>query len=162
MDNERLYECPISLKRFKNPRVLPCGHTFDLQSLQKAGNVISSCPLCRTEVNIYDPRYLPVNWILISILGLSVPTDKCTSKYKTQVHKECYRMREHIHFANQRGRKTFRYNPRRVFQSYRDNIDRDLINEEVMTYLKCSGFHVSYEKRKFCFFTRKEVTVSWN
>lgn len=55
-------ECPVSLERMTVPRVLPCGHTFDEDSLRR----VRRCPLCRRRFNC-RPRDLPINWILTNI-----------------------------------------------------------------------------------------------
>src|ERR1044072_5282901 len=54
VDNFAITECPICLESFKQPKGLPCLHTFCLQCLERYGDDEIpggklACPLCRQE-----------------------------------------------------------------------------------------------------------------
>ncbi len=42
-----MFECSLCLQVYKDPRLLPCGHTFCLQCIQKTNN--KPCSLCKKE-----------------------------------------------------------------------------------------------------------------
>jgi hypothetical protein len=62
-------QCPVTLHKFIDPRVLPCGHTVDRKALDQLTS--SECPLCRTSYKTFRP--LPVNWAVAEYLGLNIP-----------------------------------------------------------------------------------------
>src|ERR1043165_7938387 len=84
-----IFECPICLDTFKDPKCLPCIHTFCLRCLQKYGKDKSegdeiACPLCRQEFKIPVGGFdkLPNNFFIGNLLesfkdSLPVSGDKC-------------------------------------------------------------------------------------
>uniref|UniRef100_A0A0N5A947 RING-type domain-containing protein n=1 Tax=Syphacia muris TaxID=451379 RepID=A0A0N5A947_9BILA len=64
---EQLLTCPICLDRYKQPRLLPCNHTFCLPCLDNCADVVHrilKCPECRAEhplpydgVKCFQPNY---------------------------------------------------------------------------------------------------------
>lgn len=63
--------CPITYQVFKNPRVLPCGHTFDKEALTKLKK--SKCPMCRESFIL---NQCAPNWIIIKYLNLDINENK--------------------------------------------------------------------------------------
>ena len=60
-----LLECSICSEEFKDPRILPCIHTFCLVCLEKAGQNkqpgdIMPCPVCRTEFTVPDQGFIGI------------------------------------------------------------------------------------------------------
>ena len=54
---KELTECSICTEMFRNPKILPCLHTFCLECLQQYGagkedGDLMSCPMCRKEFNV--------------------------------------------------------------------------------------------------------------
>lgn len=99
--------CSICLGRYRDPRLLPCGHTFCKQCLEDhirqtitdRGSLYFSCPNDRTQIQRPAPGMAPKDWasafpvdtFLCSLLSAvmihaSVP-DENTEKLKCEVHK---------------------------------------------------------------------------
>lgn len=64
-----MMQCPVSLQPFKNPKVLPCGHTLDSASIKCLLKKV--CPLCQSAFSSLS--VLPTNWIVVQHLNLVVP-----------------------------------------------------------------------------------------
>jgi len=71
----KVSDCPICLGTFKDPRVLPCGHTFCLICIKKHGRNKGSdpdpdCPICRAKFQIPSDGFegLTKNYSLNSML----------------------------------------------------------------------------------------------
>jgi hypothetical protein len=106
-------ECPISMTRFQYPVVLPCGHTFDKGSVIRFKKKI--CPMCRVPY-LEDVHDLPVNWVLVEIMGLDVETSKAsvldrihTNNIKYRIMNEMVNIVQRIYMANKRGRRHLYY-----------------------------------------------------
>ncbi|KYO19910.1 zinc-binding protein A33-like [Alligator mississippiensis] len=59
--------CPVCLDLFKNPRMLPCGHSFCAPCLKACiptGQHQGLCPKCRVP---FKPQHLAANWALRSL-----------------------------------------------------------------------------------------------
>ena len=74
---KELTECCICTEAFKDPRMLPCIHTFCLDCLEKTGKEIQPgekmpCPLCRTQFQIPDQgfRGMQKNFFMESLLNV--------------------------------------------------------------------------------------------
>lgn len=54
-------ECSVCLERFRDPRILPCGHFFctDCLDTMLRSNNLRDCPQCRSPVNCKDVLSLP-------------------------------------------------------------------------------------------------------
>src|SRR6218665_1493820 len=57
-------DCPICLETFKEPKILPCIHTFCMHCLQKTGEELSKnpgdmmpCPVCRKEFTVPETGF---------------------------------------------------------------------------------------------------------
>lgn len=66
--------CPVSLEAFRDPRVLPCGHTLEYFSIKGVKGPVFRCPLCKS-IFLHKER-LPVNWLVAQFLGLNVCNDQ--------------------------------------------------------------------------------------
>src|SRR4051812_29679270 len=53
---EDIIACCVCMEQYKDPKILPCGHSFCSTCLEswfiRDPNGFSHCPLCRTEVNV--------------------------------------------------------------------------------------------------------------
>ena len=73
---QRLLQCPVCLDRFKQPKLLPCQHTFCLspclEGLVDRLTRILRCPECRADhiVPRGGPSHFPNNLTIISFLEL--------------------------------------------------------------------------------------------
>src|SRR6218665_3101120 len=72
----RVADCPVCLGTFKDPRVLPCGHTFCLICIKEYGRgkySESNCPNCRAKFHIPSNSFesLPKNYCLNQVLDES-------------------------------------------------------------------------------------------
>ena len=70
--DENLLCCPVSLNTYLNPRVLPCGHTIDLNCMIKYNKKI--CPLCSNKFS-QSILSLPVNWVVVNLLDLKIQSN---------------------------------------------------------------------------------------
>ena len=71
-------ECILCLETYKDPRILPCGHTFCLSCLQKLANSHLSinkykCAFCRQEFGDIKLQELPKNFAILNVIA-SLPT----------------------------------------------------------------------------------------
>ena len=79
---EKILECPICLEEFKNPKMLPCQHSFCMEDCLKSlveSNSVSKeiiCPICRKKCSV--PRKgFPNNYTLQSLLELQKSQKFC-------------------------------------------------------------------------------------
>lgn len=75
--------CPVSLSPFTYPKVLPCGHTIDQQSLTKL--IIFECPLCKKKFSHKSIDHLPTNWLIVNIMDLSIKQPLGDTKFLTRL-----------------------------------------------------------------------------
>ncbi|XP_013420834.1 RING finger protein nhl-1 [Lingula anatina] len=74
---DELLKCAICLDRFRNPKLLPCQHTFCespcLEGLLTAGSRVLKCPECRSEhfLPLSGVRSLPNNRFILSFLDIA-------------------------------------------------------------------------------------------
>ena len=73
---EKILECPICLEQFKNPKMLPCQHSFCMEDCMeklpknKHGKQLHIlCPICRKE-NYIPKNGFPNNYVLQSLLDI--------------------------------------------------------------------------------------------
>ena len=61
-------ECPICMEVYRDPRFLPCGHTFCRQCVGELRKL--NCPLCRKRFRLpaNGVGYLPKNFALLELL----------------------------------------------------------------------------------------------
>ena len=86
-------QCPICLSDCKNPKSLPCLHSFCLQCLQQywkdkcPGDEVS-CPVCRKELEIPDDGLdaLPHNFFVQNLIEA---TDASNQQWNTELCEAC-------------------------------------------------------------------------
>ena len=80
-----LLECSVCLQVFQDPRILPCGHTFCLQCIQKTNNRL--CALCKREWSFPANGFqgLPKNFSLESFI-ISLPSISLCAKAGDSIH----------------------------------------------------------------------------
>ncbi|XP_066264245.1 tripartite motif-containing protein 2-like [Branchiostoma lanceolatum] len=91
--DERFLTCPVCLLHFRDPRVLPCLHTFCRECLQEWATKQQplECPTCRTQVSLPDQGVdgLKTNFYVNNLLdfaavkkgaGPGVPCQVCEDK----------------------------------------------------------------------------------
>ena len=81
---EKILECPICLEQIKNPKMLPCQHSFCLKNClenlvdgsSSTKNPLLMCPLCREiyDVPINGVSGFPNNYILQNLLEKQIDT----------------------------------------------------------------------------------------
>ena len=81
---EKILECPICLEQIKNPKMLPCQHSFCLKNClenlvdgsSSTKNPVLMCPLCREifDVPINGVSGFPNNYILQNLLEKQIDT----------------------------------------------------------------------------------------
>ena len=81
---EKILECPICLEQIKNPKMLPCQHSFCLKNClenlvdgsSSTKNPVLICPLCREifDVPINGVSGFPNNYILQNLLEKQIDT----------------------------------------------------------------------------------------
>lgn len=76
---EQLLTCPICLDRYRNPKLLPCQHTFCYQCLEGCEDIVRrqvKCPECRAEHHIpfKGLDFFPNNLTLAKFLEIPVAT----------------------------------------------------------------------------------------
>lgn len=86
--------CPISLEEFRDPRVLPCGHTIDLLSVP-SGRRVRCCPLCRAPL-AGTLEACPINWVVVACLGLDVASRTLEARYDEQVRTIVEKIRRRV------------------------------------------------------------------
>ena len=74
---QNMVECSICAEEFKDPRILPCVHTFCLKCLEQTGlnkrpGENLPCPLCRSVFKIPDTgiQGIPKNFFMESLLDM--------------------------------------------------------------------------------------------
>lgn len=141
-------ECPISMTRFQHPVLLPCGHTFDKGSVGHFKKKM--CPLCR-EPFLEDIDDLPVNWVLIELMGLDIETPKVSMFQKIyrkniryRIMKEITDLIRRIRLVEKRGYMYYGY------ESHFPDISAPEI-EDVREYishqLMMLGYRVTHEEK---------------
>ncbi|XP_066305418.1 tripartite motif-containing protein 2-like [Branchiostoma lanceolatum] len=91
--DERFLTCPVCLLHFRDPRVLPCLHTFCRECLQEWATKQQplECPTCRTQVSLPDQGVdgLKINFYVNNLLdfaavkkgaGPGVPCQVCEGR----------------------------------------------------------------------------------
>ncbi|XP_006823570.1 tripartite motif-containing protein 2-like [Saccoglossus kowalevskii] len=70
--DEDLLTCSVCLERYKNPKILPCHHTFCEQCLMKLKGPRSTikCPNCREHLSVSNIRELPPSTIINSVIDI--------------------------------------------------------------------------------------------
>lgn len=58
IENENL-TCPITMEILEDPITLPCGHSVSRQPMVLWFQNSQSCPVCKTELDNYDPQTAP-------------------------------------------------------------------------------------------------------
>ena len=78
---EKILECPICLEQIKNPKMLPCQHSFCLKNclenlVEYKIHPVLMCPLCREiyDVPINGVSGFPNNYILQNLLEKQIDT----------------------------------------------------------------------------------------
>ncbi len=66
----QMSNCPVTREPWRDPRVLPCGHSIEGTTIRKLQHY--KCPLCRRH---FDPSAVPVNYALAELLHLE-PVNK--------------------------------------------------------------------------------------
>ncbi|MFH4979400.1 hypothetical protein AB6A40_006109 [Gnathostoma spinigerum] len=90
---EQLLTCPICLDRYKQPRLLPCQHSFCLPCLEGCGDALHrtlKCPECRAEHSIpYDGvKAFPVNYTLTGFLEIHLQaTDENAAQLEAYIKR---------------------------------------------------------------------------
>ncbi|CAF1459761.1 unnamed protein product [Adineta ricciae] len=86
--NQRLQEllqCPVCLTPYTEPRLLPCGHTYCqecLNRLMQDDNDVVTCPECRKQHIVPDDGVFPPNFVVRNLLeehGISAGSRTLTS-----------------------------------------------------------------------------------
>lgn len=71
---ENVITCPVCLRHYDEPRMLPCAHTFCLQCIQQMtsqNNGMLECPkLDGTKVEAGNIDMLPANQVLCDLIKL--------------------------------------------------------------------------------------------
>lgn len=64
-------ECPICLEEINNSRMLPCGHSFCTNCVNKLfKNTVITCPLCCCKIEIDNILKLPRNYTLDNLINM--------------------------------------------------------------------------------------------
>ena len=64
-------ECPVCLEEINNSRILPCGHSFCTNCINKLfKNTVVTCPLCLYKVKIDNILRLPRNYTLDDVINM--------------------------------------------------------------------------------------------
>jgi hypothetical protein len=162
--------CPVSLREYADPRVLPCGHTLDYSSILQLEK--DECPLCR---RLFNKRDLPRNWSLIKLLDITVEIPSADDVI-TQTRKNCIYARETIAEDNVvKILKTIEHYSRRgcttcrVFMKNltfpKDAPCRYILRNEIKSLSVGKGFGVKCDtlSQESCFgFTHEEyIDISW-
>lgn len=137
-----MFTCPISLEEFTCPIVLPCGHTFDRQSILKLKG--RACPLCKRP--FFKDQYAP-NWILIEHLGLDIKLQSQTHEWNAQdaKHEMCkieIDERIVIHLLKKIKRHAILGHSDLTYTYYSWTMTQRMINS-LQHRLEQRGFHVS-------------------
>ena len=99
---EEQLTCPVCEKRFEQPRMLPCLHSFCLRCLAiQRDDYLISCPSCRQQTPLpsKDPAKFPPAFIVNNLLGLhkllqvsgskQTSCDKCRKGQAASYCKQC-------------------------------------------------------------------------
>ncbi|CAF0993457.1 unnamed protein product [Rotaria sordida] len=68
---QELLQCPVCLTPFIEPRLLPCGHTYCdecLNRLMQNNNDVVTCPECRKQHLVPDDGVFPPNFVVRNLL----------------------------------------------------------------------------------------------
>jgi len=73
MDFNGVVECPVCNEVYKDPRMMPCGHTFCFSCIEtwRDGRQLGeflTCPFCRQECVPPPPGELPKNFFAVKFL----------------------------------------------------------------------------------------------
>ncbi|EFP09359.1 CRE-NHL-1 protein [Caenorhabditis remanei] len=90
---EQLLTCPICLDRYKQPKLLPCQHTFCYPCLESCADTLHrnlKCPECRAEHNIpYDGvKAFQPNYTLTGFLEIHLQaTPESSAEIEEYIHR---------------------------------------------------------------------------
>jgi len=131
--------CPISLEEFRDPRVLPCGHTVDLLSVPPSRSV-RACPLCRAPLATTTLEGCPINWVVVSCLGLDVASRAIETRYNEQIGRLVEKIRRRME-----NRTVVRYHTSDFLRGVREE-DRQPVQGRITAALQELGFVVMETK----------------
>mmetsp|Transcript_39961 Transcript_39961/g.79043 ORF Transcript_39961/g.79043 Transcript_39961/m.79043 type:complete len:382 (-) Transcript_39961:182-1327(-) len=74
MEIEPDFGCPLCLDLLHDPVITPCGHRFCRTCILRAcGSRRSSCPLCRGELQCFDPLVEPSDAEWVALMATALP-----------------------------------------------------------------------------------------
>eukprot|EP01125_Pyxidicula_operculata_P018795 TRINITY_DN671_c0_g3_i2.p1 TRINITY_DN671_c0_g3~~TRINITY_DN671_c0_g3_i2.p1 ORF type:complete len:456 (-),score=99.11 TRINITY_DN671_c0_g3_i2:287-1654(-) len=86
-DNLLALDCSICYGQLRDPRVVPCGHSFCRECLSGMKSEHLLCPLCRTPFASVDS--LPQNWVVIQLMEQSSGISKQSNANKRVMCQLC-------------------------------------------------------------------------
>ena len=148
-------ECAICLELLKDPKTLPCLHTYCKECLKKSVTIVQdktiiNCPACRKEITLDDKgvEKLPTNFTLASLVEVvnlhekvtqsadDIKCGSCSNTSNSKVVAFCYNCREFLCQDCNRSHKNMK-----TLQHH------NCVSVEELKSLKSSG---SLEKPEFC------------
>ena len=174
--DENLLCCPVSLNTYLNPRVLPCGHTIDLNCMIKYNKKI--CPLCSNKFS-QSILSLPVNWVVVNLLDLKIQSNLNILSYFKFANKDFIKKNTElisleifetefiniIHDINKYSKKgiyNYHFDINKRFKKYSSFQKINLCNE-LEKKLKDLNYKVNITYKYYCFgvLSKKIFIVSW-
>jgi len=146
--------CPVSQEKFKEPRVLPCGHTLDDSTIKQLKR--KHCPICDDDFS-YCSRLLPINWVVVSALQLNITTTKLNKTMTAQEAKKIAliftdnSVATELEIIYEKIRNEAKSGEFEITHSINNNEkNRNLIVDRVSKKLSTLGFSVSEHQASLC------------
>ena len=169
-ENEDIFDCPICLTNYINPKLLKCSHTLCencLNDIIKKGKDNPLCPICKSQININE---IIDNSHINRIMNFYNSMNNCTDIFinfplKFKYCSECKIFITNYSFKKHKKEKHILFSFDKVLQSFfekKDNVyDKDILFVlffysnpflHEIKYIKINGNALNLCNNKYIFF----------
>lgn len=162
--------CPVSLLSFTDPKVLPCGHTLDRESLIKL--FVRECPICKSKFLNKSIEHFPTNWAITNLMNLSIkqPLNNILTRAKASemsinflrpiLENEFEKLLNDISVLASNGICKYTFINGKRFKKYDKTIQKYL-GEMIVIKLISIGYKAKFYLASGCFINYYVIIIEW-